>query len=429
MRKSFFAILAVLTFSMYTFAQDEPPVIEGIAAIVGDNIILKSDLSQILTMTAANERFDLNANPKRAEQLQNRILQSLIDQKILLEMAELDSIVVEDKDVDNALSQQIDSFIAQAGSEEAAEEALGQSIKSFKKEYWFDMRDKMITEQYQYTLLSSIAVSRREVKQFFETYKDSLPMFPTLVNLHHILLPIRAGDESKKAAYTLLDSLRLEIQSEGDFAQIAGAYSEDPGSAGRGGDLGFVRRGTLVPEFESTAFSLEIGAVSDIVETDFGYHLIEVLEKQGERVRARHILISPDITTADETRAWNYASSIKDSIQNLDNFEEFASRYSIDETTKSVGGFLGWVDPSSYPVREIAQVIYELSQNECSPPIQSSFGYHLLWLGDIRPGGVPNLSLHWTDVEEMALNHKKMMWFNEWMEETKKNFYVKIGSE
>lgn len=429
MRNILLSAVAAVFFLSHVIAQDDLPVIEGVAAIVGDNIILKSDLSQILAMTAANERIDLNANPERTRKLQENILQSLIEQKILLEMAELDSIVVEDKDVESALTQQVDSFIAQAGSEEAAEEALGQSIKSFKKEYWFDMRDKMISEQYQYTLLSSVDVSRREVNAFYETYKDSLPMFPTYVKLHHILLPIRAGDESKKRARTLLDSLRIEIVNGADFAQLAGKYSQDPGSAGRGGDLGFVRRGTLVPKFETTAFGIDAGVVSETVETDFGYHIIETLEKRGEKAHIRHILVSPEITTADETSAWHYASSLRDSVDTLKDFERLASQYSMDESTKSTGGYLGWIDPSAYQIPEIAQVIYELPQNECSPPVQSTFGYHLLWLGDIRPGGKPSLSVHWAELEEMALNRKKMNWYNNWMSEAKNKFYIQIASE
>ncbi len=410
-------------------AQDDRPVIEGVAAVVGDNIILKSDLSQILAMTAANERIDLTSDPERAKALQERILQSLIDQKIILEMAELDSVVVEDKNVDRALSQQIDQFIAQSGSEDAAEDALGQSLKSFRKEYWFDMRDKMISEQYQHSLLSSISVTRGEVNNFFETYKDSLPMFPTLVNLSHILLPVKPGTESKNVAYGLLDSLRKEILNGADFSQLAGKFSQDPGSAGKGGDLGFVRRGTLVPTFESTAFNLDVGTVSDIVETGFGYHIIEVLEKQGEKIHVRHILISPEITQSDESDAWRFTSSLKDSISTQKDFEAFASRYSMDESTKDLGGALGWVDPATYPIPEIAQVIYHLSQNECSPPVQSSFGYHLLWLGELRPGGAPNLSIHWIELEEMTLNHKKLTWLNDWMEESKKKFFIKIASK
>lgn len=428
-RKKTMGLFWVVLFTSFLTSQSNTPVIEGVAAIVGDNIILKSDLSQMVAMTAANQRFNPIEFPERTQKLQEEILQSLIEQKIILEMAELDSVIVDDKDVDKALTRQVDNFIAQSGSEEKAEEALGQSLKSFRREYWFDMRDKMITEQYQYSLLSSISVSRNEIYDFFETYRDSLPLFPTLIKLNHLLLPIQPGEISKNIAYHLLDSLHTELLSGADFSTVAKQFSQDPGSANRGGDLGFVRRGTLVPVFESTAFNLKNGELSEIVETEFGYHLIENLEKQGEKIHVRHILISPEITTADKSRAWAFASSLKDSIQSLEDFERFTARYSTDESTKNTGGNLGWVDPSTYPIKEISEVIYQLSPHECSPPIQTSYGYHLLWLGDIRKGGKPNLETHWPEIEEMALNRKKMLWFEDWMGKSKKLFYIKIASE
>jgi peptidyl-prolyl cis-trans isomerase SurA len=151
------------------YSQNQEKYIEGIAAIVGDNVILKSDLSQVVSMTALQHRIDPNKNPKRFQTLQHEVLQSLVDQKIILEMAELDSIEVKEKDVDNALNQQIETFVSQAGSEEKAETSLGQSLSSFRREFWYEMRDRLISEQFQYSLLSNIKTNREDVFSFFKT--------------------------------------------------------------------------------------------------------------------------------------------------------------------------------------------------------------------------------------------------------------------
>ena len=135
------------------YSQNQEKYVEGIAAIVGDNIILKSDLSQVVSMTALQQRIDPANNPKRFQKLQHEVLQSLIDQKIILEMAELDSIEAKEKDVENALNQQIETFVSQAGGEEKAETSLGQSLSSFRREFWYEMRDRLISEQFQYSLL------------------------------------------------------------------------------------------------------------------------------------------------------------------------------------------------------------------------------------------------------------------------------------
>ena len=410
------------------YSQNQKKYIEGIAAIVGDNIILKSDLSQVVSMTALQQRIDPVNNPKRFQTLQHEVLQSLIDQKIILEMAELDSIEVKEKDVDNALNQQIKTFVSQAGSKEKAETSLGQSLSSFRREFWYEVRARLISEQFQYSLLSNIKTSREDVFSFFKTYKDSLPLFPSLVNLHHLLITIKPSKESENTALKQIKDIRIQILSGEPFENLAQTFSEDPGSKSKGGSLGLVSRGSLVKDFETVAFTLEPGIISEPVETVFGYHLIKVQEKQGDKVRVGHILISPKIKEKDEQRAYDVALSLKDSIFSFEQFKKFADKYSDDEKTKRVGGNIGWINPLNYSTSEISFFIQQNNPNvnECSVPVKTDYGYHLLWISAIKPGGKPNLSNHWVDIELMALNQKKMLWYRNWMGEARKQVYIQI---
>ena len=421
-----FLLVSLCTATVYS--QNQEKYIEGIAAIVGDNIILKSDLSQVVSMTALQQRIDPKNNPKRFQTLQYEVLQSLVDQKIILEMAELDSIEVKEKEVDKALNQQIETFVSQAGSEEKAETSLGQSLSSFRREFWYEMRDRLISEQFQYSLLSNIKTSREDVFSFFKTYKDSLPLFPSLVNLNHLLITIKPSKESKNTALKQIKDIRIQILGGEPFESLAQTFSEDPGSKSKGGSLGLVSRGSLVKEFETVAFTLEPGIVSDPVETVFGYHLINVQEKQGDKVKVNHILISPKINEKDEQRTYEVALSLRDSIFSFEEFKKFADKYSDDEKTKKVGGNIGWINPLNYSISGISFFIQQnnLGLNECSIPVKTDYGYHLLWISAIKPGGKPNLSDHWVDIELMALNQKKMLWYRNWMEEAKKQVYIQV---
>ncbi|MFC1549848.1 peptidylprolyl isomerase [Candidatus Neomarinimicrobiota bacterium] len=421
--------LLLIVFSL-GFSQEQKPTIEGIAAIVGDNIILKSELSQLVNMTAIQQEIRPDQNSERFLQLQEQLLQSIIDQKIVLEMAKLDTdVVVKEKDVNNALDMQIEKIITQTGSEERAELALGQSLLEFRRDFWYDIRDRLITEQFQQSLLTQISVNRNEVVEFYNTFRDSLPLFPTQIKLRHLLVTISPNDQEKQKTRALLDSLRLEIINGASFETLAATYSQDPGSRNSGGALGLVKRGSLVSAFEETAFLLEPGEVSNVVETTFGYHIIQTTAKQGEKIQVRHILIKPEVTDKDESESYRFASTLRDSATTLDKFIGLISNHSSDERTKNIGGELGWINPDNYHIAEIGQVVGLLNINECSPPVKTEYGLHLLWIEDVKPGGVPEVDKHWNDIEAMALNKKKMDWYQEWIENARQQFYVDVKTD
>lgn len=428
-QKTKLIFLNLLLFLNISFSQtnENMPVIDGVAVIVADNIILKSELAQIVNVTAMQQNINPNQNIELYQRLQAQVLQSLIDQKIVLELAKKDTnIIVKDKEVDSALEAQVNNILSQAGSEEKAEEMLGESLRDFKREYWFDILDRLYADKYQQMKLQGISINRTEIESFFNTYKDSLPFFPPKIKLRHLLLPLKSGEESIKNTIALLDSLRDEVYVGANFSELAKLYSQDPGSKNRGGDLGFTRRGTLVSGFEKVAFTLDLGEISKPVKTAFGYHIIQPLEKQGDKVRVRHILINPPVTENDEQKVYDFAMTIKDSVKTIDDFISLAELHSIDEQTNNNGGDLGWINPNNFAIPEIGQVLQYLELNECSQPVKTSLGYHLLWLEDAKEGGPPNLEKHWIDIEAMALNNKKMEWYQTFIQNARKKFYISI---
>ena len=408
-----------------TFAQQQH--IDGVAAIVGENIILKSDVSQVVGMTALQQGLDVSKDVDVLMKLQEGVLSSLIDQKVILEMAKLDSIEIADKDVENALDQQVENFILRAGSEDVAETMLGQSLSDFRREFWYDMRDRLITEQYQQQLIMSVNINRDGVFNFYEEYKDSLPDFPIKMKIRHLLTRIKAGEESKKNALFEIKQIRDRILNGELFSDLAKAFSDDPGSKNNGGSLGYIRRNQMVKEFETKAYTQEINSISDPVETVFGYHILETTEKSGEKIKVRHILISPEVTEKDESLAYKYALSLRDSSTNLNKFKKLVFEKSEDDQTQKIGGDLGWITPNNSPIPEISEVLGLLEVGECSRPVKTSFGYHLLWLEEVRPGGKPSLDLHWTEIEEIALNHKRMIFFKDLVSEARDKFFVNIS--
>ena len=214
-------IKVLLPYMFFLYGQNKDMPIDGVAAIVGENIILKSDVSQVVGMTALQRGLDVSKDRAVLEKLQGDVLGSLIDQKVILEMAKLDSIEVAEKDVERALEQQIETFIMRAGTEEMAETMLGQSLNDFRREYWYDMRDRLITEQYQQQLIMSVNINRENVVSFFTSYKDSLPIFPVTMKIRHLLVKIKPSEKSRLDAEKKLITVRERILAGESFSALS----------------------------------------------------------------------------------------------------------------------------------------------------------------------------------------------------------------
>ena len=405
-----------------------PQKVDGVAAVVGERVVLLSDVNQSLAMAVFQQKLDPQKDGVLIRELKNNIINTIVNRKVILAMAELDSVEVDEKEVDRTLQQQVDNIVQQAGGEEAAEAALGQPLRVFKREYWYDVRDMLVTQKYQQTLISKININRGGVLDFYNQYQDSIPDFPTTAKIRHLLVNIEPSEEQIKKTKALLVDIKNKILSgESGFEEMAIQYSQDPSAKQGGGSLGFVKRGSLVTEFESVAFNLKAGEISDPVKTEFGYHIIETEEIRGDKINVRHILISPPITEQDESIAYKTASTFKDSSKNLEVFMGLVKKYSADEDTKKSGGNLGWINPDTYPIPEFGLVLNQIKKGECAGPVRTDLGYHLIWLETIKPGGRADLIKHWTEIETMALNRKQAEWFEVWINKSKKDLYISIS--
>ncbi len=408
----------------YLSAQQEI-LLDRVASVVENKIVLMSDVVLAANAVAAQQQINPNTNPLAYQKILESSRESMIEQLLIIEMAEQDSVEILDKDVDKALNQQIDNIIAQTGSKELAEEALGKKISDFKRSYRDDMRGKLLAEKYTSSLTTSINVSRGDVVDFFNTYKDSIPSFPTLYKTHHILLEIKPSEESNKKSFEEAMDIRNKIVNGLSFDEAAKLYSADPGSKDQGGNLGYVPRGTFVKEFDRVVFTIEKNVLTEPIKTKYGHHLIEVLERTGEKVLARHILIRTKTTDLDKKNTYDAISNIKNNINSFDDFYQAAADFSDDKTSNTNGGFLGMIDLEYYQVPELKKEISNIEIQTISNPIETDFGYHLIWVDEIKEGGIPSLESNWLDLEEMALNKKKSDWYQSWIEKIKSQFYIK----
>ena len=418
-KKIFLLFFCGVLFSQQSILLDE------IAAVVDDEIVLLSDVVLSANALAAQENVDPYKSPNEYKNLLLKSAESMIEQLVIIKMAEIDSVMILEKDVERALERQVQNIISQAGSEEAAEQVLGRKISEFKRSYKDDMEGKLIAEKYTGELTRSIEITRLEVEDFFKTYKDSIPSFPKKYKVRHILIQITPSEESMKETELKALDILEEINKGLSFEDAAKKYSEDPGSKDNGGYLGFVPRGTFVKEFEKVAFTLAINTISKPIKTQFGFHIIEVLERSGEKVGVRHILLQTKVVDEDKTKTYKTVADLSKKISTKNNFISIAKEYSNDETTKDNGGLLGWINTDIYQIEELSSVIENIPENTCSTPILTNFGYHLLWVDEIEEGGLPTIEKNWIELEQMALNKKKSDWYNNWIEKIKTKVYIK----
>ena len=408
----------------FSFAQEDI-LLDRVSAVVEGRVVLLSDVVLAANALAAQQKINPTTDLEKYKALLLQSSESMIEQLVIIKMAEVDSVEVLDKDVERALERQIETIINQSGSKEAAEEALGRKISDFKRAYRDDMKGKLLAERYTATLTSGISITRNEVIDFYNTYKDSIGSFPTFYKTRHLLLEINPSESSLKEALIKTNKVREEIVLGLSFEDAAKKYSEDPGSKELGGSLGYVPRGTFVKEFEKAAWTIDLETLSPPVKTKYGYHLIEVLQRTGQKVALRHILISVTTSEEDKNLTYKRAASLVKEIKNKEDFILKTKELSDDTTSGPKGGYMGMIDLESYQIKELSDTIKNIPLNTPSSPVLTQFGYHIIWVDEKKEGGPPTLDKNWIDLEQMALNQKKSDWYSTWIEKIKNKFYIK----
>jgi peptidyl-prolyl cis-trans isomerase SurA len=400
--------------------------LDRIVAVVDDEIILQSELNLQVAYLAAQRNIDPNDS-----KLQSTILNRMIEEKLLYAQAALDSIIISDEEVNASLENQLNYFISQYGSQEKLEQVYGMTIDKIKRELRDEVRKSLMSNRVQQKHFSQIDVTRREVEEFYNTYKDSLALIPEKFELAHIFINPQKGERLKAKAREFAESLLDSIKNGGDFAALAKKYSDDPGSAAKGGELGFVKRGVFFPEFEAAAFQLEEGELSEVVESPVGFHIIQMLERRGESIKTRHILIKVKSDDEADLRAIEQLNEIRDSLmQGEKSFEYFARKYSDDQETAKMGGKLGTFEVSQLD-KTLRDRVYGMSIGEISFPKRleldnKSYGYHIIKVVNRTPEHKATLEGDYEELKRLAMYHKRQKLYKEWINELKDKIYWEV---
>lgn len=415
---------------LLTLAQG-PVLLDKVIAQVGDQIVLKSDI-EFQYLQYASE------GPPSAE-LRCELLDQMIAQKMLVLQAEEDSVVISEDEVDAELTQRFNYFIGLLGSEEKLEEFYGKSIPQLKEEFRQDIADQLLARRMQGQVVGDVRISPAEVKAFFrEIPTDSLPFFSAEVQMAHLVLIPEPNAEQRAFARERAEELLARIRKGEKLSFLAGIYSDDPGSKGEEGNLGCMARGSLVPAFEAAAFRLKNGEISEVVETEFGFHIIEMMERKGEQACLRHILIQPRVTSSNLAAASSRLDSIRQVIvKGGMTFAEAVVRFSADEQTNKSGGDM--INPNDgstiFGVEELERELYfaieklnpgEVSTAQAYVTPDGKQAFRIIQLRSETEPHQANLEQDYSKIQAVALQEKKGRLMDEWLMKRLGKTYLRV---
>jgi peptidyl-prolyl cis-trans isomerase SurA len=420
--KIIFVLMFVLSASI-SFAQKEG---DRILAIIGNEIITESDFHyQVQLYARQNQLSDIS--PFLAQQ----IFQSMVTEKIIYAKAVQDSIIVTEDEINRELDSRIANLAAQLGSEQALTEVYGMSLARIRILLREDLEkrlkaDKLKRRQFR----GGVSISDREVREFFQTYRDSLPSVPDEYEISRIFI-VRSVSEAEKQqarfeAQKILDSLRLGA----DFSDMARKYSHDSLSAIQGGDLGIARKGMFVPEFETAAFALNPGEISGLVETEYGVHIIKLNEKIGETIRTQHILITYPRLESSDFETISFLNDLKSKIEKGEvTFEDAASEFTQEQQGKNSGGYIGFVGADQLDESMIT-MLERLPDGTISEPVRigpdQNYGYVIVKKISKSPAHELSLTQDYERIRSFALAFKENKELENWINEIREDIYVEI---
>ncbi len=419
----FYALLLAAAFVLRPLSAQD--LLDRIVAVVDDEVILDSEVTQAAWMMASQMGVDPAREPQRFLDLRKAALKNLVNKELLVIQADNDTIKADERQVESYLEQQLQAAVQQAGGENRLEEALGMPMSQIRRLYRKEIEKELRANTVQEKKLSKIKLSPREVRDFFESKKDSLGRINESVDISHILIEVRPGEKARRGALAKAMEIRKRLLEGEDFAELA-KLSDDPGSAARGGDLGFMPRSDFVREYAEAALKLQPGELSEVVETQFGFHIIRLEEKRGDKIHTRHILVAVKPTKEDELAAAEKIKAIHQELMSGANLEELAAKYSDDESTKDDRGHLGRyeVEQLRRMAKEFLFALSGLKPGEISDPVKTQYGFHILKLNGRESAREYSLETDYDRIEQMAINYKRQQELQKWLEELKKQVYI-----
>ena len=421
-----------LLFSFYMFSQS----IDKIQAKIGSEILLISDIenqyNQVLSQGVIN-----------TENLRCNIVDELLLQNFLVHHAKIDSTIeIVQDDIDAEINNRISFFEKQLGSLEKVESYFNRSISSMEDELMLIVKDQFYSQKKQSKIINDVKITPNEVKDFYnKLITDDIPTVPTKVELSQLVILPRISQEKEQIIKDKLNSFRKRIYDGEDFKVLATLYSDDPGSASSGGELGFMSRGDLVPEFERAAFKLKKDEISEVVQSKFGFHIIQMIERRGEQINVRHILLKPKFSSSSLKSASDKITSIKLEIDsNLLSFEEAIIKYS-DDDSKNNGGLI--INPQTGTTQftyeeldpSIRYMIEKMNEGDFSKPslTKSQDGtqaaYRLLKIKSKKLEHKANVIDDFDLLKEYALANKKQTVLDNWVTDNLDATFISLSPE
>lgn len=427
----------ILLFPHVTCAQlSSQQVVDKIVGKVDNHILLKSEVENAL-LQSKNSNLNLPESELRC-----KVYEQLLINKLMLAKADIDSITIENSIVEAELDNRMAYMINALGGREKLESYYKKSVEQFKTEFRKDVREQLLIRKMQDHITKNVKVTPAEVRRFFyDIPKDSLPFFSTEVEIGQIIRYVKTGRANKQKAKEKLEEIRQRIINGESFEFLAKAYSQDPGSAQEGGNLGFAKRGMMVPEYENAALQLNPKEISPVIESPFGYHIIQLLEKRGNEYNSRHILIRPEPDETDQENTLQQMDSLRKAIlADSITFEKAAAKYSDDKETRQSGGYL--LDPNTnstrIPVDELEPALFftidTMKVGTISKPTiiktpDGKLAVQMLYYKARYKPHVANLKDDYQKIYNACLQQKKAKAIDDWFDKTKNEVYISIDPE
>lgn len=416
-------LLFLILITTSTFAQiKEGESLNGIAAVVGKQVITKAEVdAEVMSYKQMDETIKFSDT-----ELYDKVLDNLINQNLMVTKALEDSIAISDDELNTAWENALNNLTRRYGSEKRIEDVYGKSISRLKFEYSDQIRKNLLVQKLQQQEFMDVKATPSEVEIFYNEYKDSLETIPQRIEIYHIVKNVSSDTDKKEQTLQLATLVRDSIlKGEITFEEAAKRYSADAATKNDGGNLGWFNKGKLVPEFENAAFKLQKGELSLPVETPFGFHIIQTLEKKDNSINTRHIVFSVKTTEEDNQKAKDFLLDMKKQFENGTPFEKLARNFSDDKETKGFGGLIGKLTIGNIPP-SIRNTIDSLKVGEVSEPLPynadpTKTAFHIIYKKKVIEPHKPSLEDDYEMLQNFASNKKR--------QELMQDYFVKLREE
>ncbi|MAO70933.1 MAG: peptidylprolyl isomerase [Flavobacteriales bacterium] len=410
-------------------------ILDKVVAVIGDEIVLQSDIETQYLQYLSQGYTD-------KEEIKCQMTEDILYQKLLVHQAKLDSIDISEDEVNKELERRLSSFISELGSQDALEKYFGKSIIDIKGEFYDVIYNQLLSQRMQSNITSSVSITPEEVKLFYKELEknEELPLIPTKIQISQIVkIPEISSDEKSRIRKKLI-SFRQRINNGEDFKVLATLYSDDTESAKNGGELGFVNRGDLVPEFESAAYALKGNEISEVIETKFGYHIIQLIDRRGESINVRHILMKPKVSSSALLDAKNQLEKVETLLNDGSlSFKDAAKNHSND-ISKNNGGLLinpqtgssfFTIDQLNVNIRYTVERMNEGEVSSISQFVMSDGmkAYRIIKITKKIEEHKANLIDDFIQINDAALKSKKQNKISEWVDKKISNTYIRLSED